>query len=68
MFSKTFFFQTGQTVPPHKLPMQAEVEALHKAEPVFDSLQSLVVRHKTRPAFPTAIHGVSHICLNNPYV
>uniref|UniRef100_A0A1I8NWV1 receptor protein serine/threonine kinase n=1 Tax=Stomoxys calcitrans TaxID=35570 RepID=A0A1I8NWV1_STOCA len=47
------FYPPGQPTPPYKAPYELEVGS----HPSFDQMQSLVVRHKARPLFPTGWGG-----------
>ncbi|TMW52159.1 hypothetical protein DOY81_002718 [Sarcophaga bullata] len=47
------FYPTGQVTPPYKAPYELEVGS----HPSFDQMQSLVVRRKARPLFPTGWGG-----------
>lgn len=47
------FYPPGQITPPYKAPYELEVGS----HPSFDQMQSLVVRRKARPLFPTGWCG-----------
>ncbi|XP_037807155.1 uncharacterized protein LOC119600746 [Lucilia sericata] len=47
------FYPQGQVSPPYKAPYELEVGS----HPSFDQMQSLVVRRKARPLFPTGWGG-----------